>query len=273
MIQVITCIDFTGSNGVPRFPESLHYMSPGFMNQYQTAITSVCSILENYDYDKIITVYGFGGKPQFPDLFSTETSHFFPCSGDYQNPGIKGVDGVFQLYNYAIQNVELAGPTHFAPLLDEVIKYTQARSQQTQDNYTTCLILTDGTIHDMQESMDKIVVASTMPISIIIVGIGSADFTDMHKLDGDVVRVRDRWGNVARRDIVQFVEFSKFAGKPISSLAEEVLQELPGQVESYYQMIGKRPNPAVRVDTDSLLAVRQNVGVPLLANLLNSFPR
>lgn len=127
-IQVITCIDFTGSNGVSRFPESLHYMCPGYLNQYQTAITSVCSILENYDYDKIITVYGFGGKPQFPDLFSTETSHFFPCSGNYSSPGAKGVDGVFQLYNFAIQNVELAGPTHFAPLLDQVIKYTQARS-------------------------------------------------------------------------------------------------------------------------------------------------
>lgn len=75
----------------------------------------------------------------------------------------------------------------------------------------------------MVETMDRIVIASTMPISIIIVGIGSADFTDMHKLDGDQVRVRDRWGNLAKRDIVQFVEFSKFNGRPITSLAEEVL--------------------------------------------------
>lgn len=125
----------------------------------------------------------------------------------------------------------------------------------------------------MQETMDNIVVASTMPISIIIVGIGNADFTDMHKLDGDQVRVTNRWGNPAKRDIVQFVEFSKFQGKPITSLAEEVLAELPGQVESYYLMIGRPPNPAVRVDTDSLLAVRQNIGVPLIANLFNLQPR
>jgi len=47
------------------------------------------------------------------------------------------------------------------------------------------LILTDGEIHDMDKTKDLVVAMSDFPISIIIVGIGQADFTNMEILDGD----------------------------------------------------------------------------------------
>ena len=100
-----------------------------------------------------------------------------------------------------------------------MIKYTEARNHPGSDNYTTCLILTDGCIHDMQETISKIVYASTLPLSIIIVGIGNADFSAMEQLDGDDVVLRDQMGNPVRRDIVQFVPFSGFRGRPVEALA------------------------------------------------------
>lgn len=77
--------------------------------------------------------------------------------------------------------------------------------------YHTLLILTDGAIHDMRETKDLIVQASALPLSIIIVGIGNADFSNMEVLDGDEVRLRNSRGEQALRDIVQFVEFKDFA--------------------------------------------------------------
>jgi hypothetical protein len=47
------------------------------------------------------------------------------------------------------------------------------------------LILTDGEIHDMEATKSSIVNASHLPLSIIIVGIGNSDFTNMEILDGD----------------------------------------------------------------------------------------
>jgi hypothetical protein len=38
------------------------------------------------------------------------------------------------------------------------------------------LILTDGIINDMQKTIDEIVRGSDLPLSIIIVGVGEADF-------------------------------------------------------------------------------------------------
>ena len=58
-------------------------------------------------------------------------------------------------------------------------------SQQNQ-HYIICLILTDGIINDMTETIDQCVRGSSLPLSIIIVGVGSADFDQMEALDGDV---------------------------------------------------------------------------------------
>ena len=43
-MQAIVCIDFTGSNGDPRSPTSLHAITQGEHNQYQSAIISVMNI-------------------------------------------------------------------------------------------------------------------------------------------------------------------------------------------------------------------------------------
>ena len=48
------------------------------------------------------------------------------------------------------------------------------------------MIITDGIINDMQLTIDEIVKASNLPLSIIIVGVGDADFEEMVQLDGDV---------------------------------------------------------------------------------------
>lgn len=42
-------IDFTGSNGDPKSPDSLHYISPQGVNEYLSAIWSVGLVVQDYD--------------------------------------------------------------------------------------------------------------------------------------------------------------------------------------------------------------------------------
>ena len=51
--------------------------------------------------------------------------------------------------------------------------------------YFILLMLTDGVISDMADTIGSIVRASRLPMSIIIVGVGNADFSAMDKLDCD----------------------------------------------------------------------------------------
>jgi hypothetical protein len=63
-MQVSMAIDYTNSNKPQILPDSLHYINGG-INQYQMAIQTIGSILECYDSDKKVAVYGFGGVPYF----------------------------------------------------------------------------------------------------------------------------------------------------------------------------------------------------------------
>ena len=47
------------------------------------------------------------------------------------------------------------------------------------------LLLTDGVLSDMSNTIDALVRASRFPMSVIIVGVGQADFKDMNALDCD----------------------------------------------------------------------------------------
>jgi predicted lipoprotein len=102
--------------------------------------------------------------------------------------------------------------------------------------YHVILILTDGEIHDMDQTKRQVVIGSKLPISIIIVGVGDENFTKMVELDGDDKILRDQTGTAASRDIVQFVKFNEFNNRTVDALAEEVLAEVPDQLVNYAEL-------------------------------------
>lgn len=59
------------------------------------------------------------------------------------------------------------------------------KCNQKDQKYTILLIITDGIISDLQKTIDQVVYGSELPLSIIIVGVGGADFSAMDELDAD----------------------------------------------------------------------------------------
>jgi hypothetical protein len=58
--------------------------------------------------------------------------------------------------------------------------------------YHVLLILTDGNVQDMRETIESIVESSyNCPLSFIIVGIGGGDFALMDVLDADINPLQD----------------------------------------------------------------------------------
>ncbi|XP_010077629.1 PREDICTED: LOW QUALITY PROTEIN: copine-1-like, partial [Pterocles gutturalis] len=80
-------VDFTGSNGDPKSPDSLHYVSPDGINEYLIAIWSVGSVVQDYDTDKLFSAFGFGA--QVPP--SWQVSHEFALNFNPSNPYCQGI--------------------------------------------------------------------------------------------------------------------------------------------------------------------------------------
>ena len=115
------------------------------------------------------------------------------------------------------------------------------KQRASPGEYLVVLILTDGVITDVDDTVDAIVEASNLPISIVLVGVGNANFDTMEFLDADDGVLRGRNGRTARRDIVQFVEFNAFKSKPLSALSNETLAEIPGQFVAAMKQLDLKP--------------------------------
>ena len=241
-LSFTVAIDFTASNGSPQDPRSLHYNDPtGAPNQYVTAIRAVGSIVQDYDSDRLFPALGFGARVP-PD---GRVSHEFFLNLQ-ENPYCEGVDGILAAYYQSLNAVQLYGPTNFAPVINHVAKFATA-FQNDPSNYFVLLIITDGVITDLDATKNSIIAASSLPLSIIIVGVGVEDFSAMDELDADDSLLRNN-GLTAERDIVQFVEMQKFLRKQGSHitwnkemLAKEVLAEIPDQLVGYMKKKGFEP--------------------------------
>jgi len=239
-INLIVAIDYTASNGDPKYSGSLHYQNPYEPNDYLRAIRSVGDILMAYDSDGRIPLYGFGAK--MPD---NSVSHCFHINGR-REPEVGGIDEALICYSNSFNNgviKTLYGPTNFAPIIrvaGEIAKDLHKTETDVQA-YLILLIITDGEITDMDDTISEIVSCSSLPMSIVIVGVGGADFGKMDRLDSDDKKLQS--GNrYAERDIVQFVPFRDFKHRPTEELAAAVLAEIPQQFIEYMQAHRISPN-------------------------------
>ena len=216
-------------------------------NQYETAIRSVVDIIADYDSDGLMPVLGFGARLP-PD---GKVSHEFFVNGHPTNPYCEGTSGVLAAYKACVSRIQLFGPTNFSPSINHVSSI--AKNFLDGAHYFILLIITDGIITDMEETKEAIVAAAEYPMSIIIIGVGEADFGPMEDLDGDDKRVTTQTGHVASRDIVQFVPIRNFieiqgtwgARNQFhfsrSNLAKEVLAEIPDQLTEYMRCRNIKP--------------------------------
>jgi hypothetical protein len=114
------------------------------------------------------------------------------------------------------------------------------------------MIITDGEINDVSDTINEIVEASDNPLSIIVIGVGDATFGTMQQLDADVNPLKSSKTNeYQHRDIVQFIKFEDFDQDP-DMLAKEVLREIPKQLTSYFKQAKIHPNPPIRKVENSL---------------------
>lgn len=236
-INFTIAIDFTGSNGDPSSPHSLHYINPEGYNEYLTAVWAVGNVIQDYDSNKMFPVFGFGA--QVPPSY--QVSHEFPVNFNPSNPFCAGIEGVVAAYQQCLPQLKLWGPTNFAPIINHAACFArQALRQNVASQYYVLLIITDGVITDMDQTRTAVVEASHLPMSIIIVGVGGADFSAMEFLDSDDKLLRSPRGDIAARDIVQFVPFRDFKGNSVA-LAQSVLAELPDQVSSFFNSYKLKP--------------------------------
>ncbi|KAL7222503.1 hypothetical protein ACSBR1_024237 [Camellia fascicularis] len=238
-LNFMVAIDFTASNGNPRLPDSLHYIDPsGRPNAYQRAILEVGEVLQFYDSDKSFPVWGFGARS-----IDGPVSHCFNLNGSSTYCEVK----IFTKFDSSLNSPSLVlkESKELRRRILVISIAAQIAGQSLANNelkYFVLLIITDGVITDLQETKDALMKASDLPLSILIVGVGGADFKEMEILDADKgERLESSNGRVASRDIVQFVPMRDVQSGEFFVI-QSLLAELPSQFLTYMRTRGIQPN-------------------------------
>lgn len=239
-LSVAVAIDFTGSNGDPRVPGTLHHISPHQRNCYEQAISAIVSILLQYDHDKKIPVYGFGAK------YDGVVRHCFQCGPTAEADGLQGVMDAYK--SVFTSKLILSRPTVFTDVLETAAQKAESNQEAAASRgsqaYTILLIVTDGAVSDVNATAEYLRLFSNSPLSVVIVGVGNADFSAMRFLDDVAATTGDR-------DIAQFVAFNQHSHSS-QSLTKATLEEIPKQLVEYFQREGIQPLPPQYRGDDSL---------------------
>mmetsp|Transcript_49618 Transcript_49618/g.106271 ORF Transcript_49618/g.106271 Transcript_49618/m.106271 type:complete len:1103 (+) Transcript_49618:217-3525(+) len=255
-LRLSVAIDFTRSNVGPESPDSYHKL--GGQGAYATAIRAIGEVLKSFDADDAYPVYGFGAK--IPPTHTT-CSDCFALTGDFFEPEVDGVDGIIQAYQRALKICRLHGPTRLHEIIrmsaDMARPFAEARTDDSNFvdmKYFVLLVLTDGVIDDQVQTVNEVLEACSVPLSIAIVGIGDGDFSFLRELSNDITSLKrcqdPEQGGIQTRDIVHFVEFDEFRDRP-DELAAATLAELPPEVVSFYNGRGVKPRGLDKLEDES----------------------
>ena len=167
--------------------------------------------------DKKILGLGFGSQ------VGGEIRHCFPLNEDPRNPYCRGVEGLLQNYINTLNTVTLAEPTVYSEVLEFAANDALRAGSETE--YTVILLITDGGISDLEQTKKVLVGLSSLPISVVLVGVGKGDMRQLVQLDSDKARLSSG-DRQAVRDIVQFVgQFSPLTPLIAHSLVVFCLQK------------------------------------------------
>ncbi|GLU11354.1 hypothetical protein SLE2022_281090 [Rubroshorea leprosula] len=234
--NLIVGIDFTKSNewtGARAFHrKSLHHVGEG-LNPYEQAISIIGKTLAAFDEDNMIPCYGFGdASTHDQDVFSFLPDERF-CHGFVE---------VLSRYREIVPHLRLAGPTSFAPIIEMAMTIVE----QSGGQYHVLLIIADGQVTrsvdtergqlspQEQKTVDAIVQASKLPLSIVLVGVGDGPWDMMKQFDD----------NIPSRafDNFQFVNFTEIMLKNTSQTRKETefalaaLMEIPSQYKATIEL-------------------------------------
>ncbi|GMH34194.1 hypothetical protein BSKO_02028 [Bryopsis sp. KO-2023] len=248
--QMIIGIDFTKSNewtGKSSFNgQSLHSVLGQGPNLYEQGLSIIAKTLAAFDDDNLIPCYGFGDNTTGDrTVFS-----FFP-----QDRPANGLQGAVLRYRQIAPYIQLAGPTSFAPLIRQAMRLVVESEMQ----YHILVIIADGQVTPtcMQATVDAIVSASKLPLSIIMVGVGDGPWDQMEDFDDNLpARMFDNF---------QFLNFGKVMEqasvygsnheKVEAHFAVHALMEIPEQFSIIQKLGLMQPNSRFQIDRNTQLVL------------------
>ena len=211
-------------------------------NQYLLTIAGLRETI--FDFVRSFEVYGFGAKIKNKE----QNSDFFYLSQN-EEALLKGYTNIEKAYLEILDKLDYCPSVCLSHLLyhikDKIYK------KYTPDIYSIIfLLMTNPTEkEDFQKCMDLFIENTYLPLSVVIIGIGDKDFTEIKKMSK--LKSESSKGVEKRRNNVYFIS-RKNSNFNDEILKNRCLKEIPQQLVEYYSINATTPDHIRENNTDKL---------------------
>ena len=238
-------VDFSGSNGRRDDAHHRHRIVEADgeagdgektveMNVYQKLLKVFEDLLKSSHTGGRLEAYAFGCRSPSKGFFSPY--ELIPLG---ENQGvIDGYGAFLGSYNNSAGHLEPAGPTTFTGVLQKAIENAyKSRERGATKKYNLVVYITDGCPVDEDEFIDALIEASTLPISVIFVGVGEANFGDLIAIAEAVEILEGSTGAKLARNMSKFCHYPEGGEEPGKALADVIERCFPTQVREYFNKL------------------------------------
>ncbi|KAA8497544.1 Protein BONZAI 1 [Porphyridium purpureum] len=286
IIDTTVAIDFTASNLDPSIAQSLHNSSArvsltgsgtngdeGTLNPYERCLCQVYELLSPYSASGM-SMFGFGAR--IPPLWGT--SHCFSlspggaytaasmCGGGKQGQPFTDLtctdrEKVLYAYRRAAHQVAFAGPTLFAHFIRMLRIRSEKFVAERIPAYTFAIILTDGVMKDLVETVSELIQLSSLGCSVVIMGVGSSNFAPLEALVRNISGAGG-YQNALVRNMVQFVDAGTLRTESDILRLQSAIGRLPHEFMEFMRTENVDPAAANRTwSRADLSASFRNIGI------------
>lgn len=148
------------------------------------------------------------------------TCQLFSITGDYSDPFIENESQMLSCYAETIKAVEITLPIYYRPIVKFVCDLAQMDFGTASDathikNYYVLTLLMAGIIDDIEDSINEILRAAELPISVTIIKVG-----DSANADNDSLKLFDKSKGIfekCERVFIEMIDFNLYKTKVTST--------------------------------------------------------
>jgi len=249
--SIIICYDFSRKKHWKIHKKFKHDLMPLQANIYQSMTQSFLEILQYYDRDKLVPLFGLAGVPEG----NSSPSDFFPL--------VKGVIGStikeqHEIYEKGVKKIRDGMGLKLMKSLVEIRNMNEAEFNNDPMNYTIALYFVRNEIEDLEFLECALKDFSKSALSILIIGLGDSP---------------NRFKEVQKR-IDRFNKNDDFEGKrschffyydssiyEVKTFRRMVLGHLPIQINKFYQEMKIELKEKRKLNYDDFLKLSLRKGV------------
>ena len=199
---------------------------------FENLMRNFLDILEPYNEDQFFHIYGYGFQLKKPEKKEYDPN-MFPLTQKVEFPSVPSKE-IKKFYNNFLKAIKFDKSKTNINLI--IKKFNDIIKEDIDDydirEYNILLLFANNDIIDEKEFVKDIIFSSTLPISIIIVGLGKGPYTKIEYIEKNFLDIVDYEGNKPQRKCIKFVSFIKNK-KNVQNTVKNSLIDIPNEMIEY----------------------------------------